>query len=480
MSLFLTNARYQSAQSLRSAFILISLAAAGCGGNSSQTPAPAPSLISTFPLDAAVGVPVNAKLSATFDMAMDPLSATTFVVKQGATAVAGAVATSADGTIGTFAPSAAFAAGTAYTATITAGAKSAAANGVAGVSFPADQSWSFTTGTVADTTAPVVTATNPAADATGVPINTRISATFTKDMDPLSITASTFTVKQGSTPVTGKVVYGPGMSATFTAASNLAPSTVFTATLSGDNKDLEGNRLASAFSWSFTTGTTASLGPAPVGLGAAGNFVILSKTGISTVPNSIVTGDIGVSPIFATAITGFTLTLAGPYATSAQLTGRAYAADYAAPTPSNLTTAVLNMQAAYTDAAGRPTPDHLELGTGNIGGKTLAPGLYKWTSTVIIPTDVTLSGGANDVWIFQTTGNLTMAGAKNVILSGGAQAKNIFWEVAGNASFGAGAHFEGILLCKTDVTLQTGSSMNGRILSQTAVALQKATVTKPQ
>src|SRR5205085_4149133 len=122
-----------------------------------------------------------------------------------------------------------------------------------------------------------------------------------------------------------------------------------------------------------------------------------------------------------------------------------------------------NMESAYTDAASRPTPDFLELGTGNIGGLTLAPGLYKWTSTVTIPSDVTVSGGANDVWIFQTTGDLTMSAAKNVTLSGGALAKNIFWQVAGQVTVGANSHFEGIILGKTSVTLQTGATMNGRV-----------------
>src|SRR5471032_3150673 len=78
-------------------------------------------------------------------------------------------------------------------------------------------------------------------------------------------------------------------------------------------------------------------------------------------------------------------------------------------TPSNLTVAVLDMQEAYTDAAGRITPDFTELGTGNIGGMTLIPGLYKWGTGVFVPTDVTLSGGPNDVWIFQMAGNFKVA-----------------------------------------------------------------------
>jgi hypothetical protein len=159
--------------------------------------------------------------------------------------------------------------------------------------------------------------------------------------------------------------------------------------------------------------------------------------------------------------------------------GEAFAADYAVPTPSNLTTAVGNMQTAYTDAAGRPTPNFLNLDSGDIGGLTLAPGLYKWTSAVTMPSGVTISGGANDVWIFQTSGNLSMSSATIITLSGGAQAKNIFWQVAGQVDIGTGAHFEGIILCETQVTLETSATMNGRILAQTMVALQKATVTEP-
>jgi hypothetical protein len=194
-----------------------------------------------------------------------------------------------------------------------------------------------------------------------------------------------------------------------------------------------------------------------------------------------VTGDIGISPAAASFITGFSLVAdaTNVFATSSQVVGKAYAANYAVPTPSNLTTAISNMESAYSDAAGRPTPDFLELGTGNIGGLTLVPGLYKWTSTVTIPVDVVISGGANDVWIFQTTGDLTMSAGKNVTLSGGAQAKHIFWQVAGKATFGANSHFEGIVLAKTDITLQTGATMNGRALAQTQVALQQATLTQP-
>jgi hypothetical protein len=144
-----------------------------------------------------------------------------------------------------------------------------------------------------------------------------------------------------------------------------------------------------------------------------------------------------------------------------------------------LTTAIRNMQTAYTDAAGRSNPNFMNLGAGNIGGKTLTPGLYKFTSSVVIPTDVTISGGSNDVWIFQVAGTLKMSSAMNIILAGGAQAKNIFWQVSGAVTIGTTSHFEGIILGQTGINLQTGASINGRMLAQTAVTLQKNIVVKP-
>ena len=453
---------------------LLTLTIAACGG--SEGPESAPGLTTMFPSDGASAVALNTRVLATFDMAMEPLTASTFTLKQGGTAVPGTVTHGADGTTATFTPNANLAANSSYTATITTGAKSAD-----GAGFAANRSWSFTTGTAADSTPPEVKSTNPTASATGVAINRRLTVTFSEAMDPLSLTSSTFSVRQGGTAISGNVTYGPGTTATFTPANALATNTLFTATLSPGVGDLNGNELATAFSFSFTTGTSAALGPAPVVLGTAGQYAVLAKSGVSSVPGSRVTGDIGLGPAAASYITGFSLVAdaTNVFSTSTQIIGKVYAADYAVPTPSNLTTAVSNMESAYTDAAGRPTPDFLELGTGNIGGQTLAPGLYKWTSTITIPTDVTLSGGANDVWIFQTTGDLTMSAAKSITLSGGALAKNVFWQVAGRTTLGAGAHFEGVLLCKTDVTLQTGATMNGRLLSQTQVALQQATVTQP-
>ena len=214
---------------------------------------------------------------------------------------------------------------------------------------------------------------------------------------------------------------------------------------------------------------------AGVNLGNAGNFVILSKSGITDVYKSAITGDIGTSPI-----TGAAMVISCP-----EVTGTIYSVDAAGPAckvtnATMLTSAVSDMQTAYTDAAGRSNPNFLNLGAGNIGGKTLTPGLYKWTSAVVIPTDVTISGGPNDVWIFQVAGTLIMSSAVNITLSGGAQAKNIFWQAAGAVTFGTTSHFEGNILGQTGINLQTGASINGRMLAQTAVTLQMNTVTQPE
>jgi Ice-binding-like len=220
--------------------------------------------------------------------------------------------------------------------------------------------------------------------------------------------------------------------------------------------------------------STASV-RAPVDLGRAGTFAILSKAGVTDVPTSAVNGDVGASPI-----TGAAIHLPCPEV----MTGTIYSVDAAGPAckvtdPSFLTKTVGDMEAAYTDAAGRTFPDFINLGAGEIGGLTLSPGLYKWGTDVNISTDVTLSGGPNDVWIFQISGTLKQASAKNVTLIGGAQAKNVFWQTTEAVTLGTTAHFEGTILSKTMIAMKTGASINGRLLAQTSATLQMNTVTRP-
>ena len=225
----------------------------------------------------------------------------------------------------------------------------------------------------------------------------------------------------------------------------------------------------------------------PVNLRTAGSYTILSQAGISTVPPSAITGDMGVSPISATGITGFSLTLdaSNVFSTSPQVTGKVYAADYASPTPAKLTTAIGDMQHAFTDAAGRDA-DVTELGGGNLGGLTLPPGVYKWGTSVLIPTSVTLRGLATDVWIFEIAQDLTLSNSASVILRSalplgllGPQAKNVFWQVSGGVTLGSSAHLEGVVLAKTAIALGSTASVNGRLLSQTAVTLINNTVVRP-
>jgi hypothetical protein len=327
---------------------------------------------------------------------------------------------------------------------------------------------------------PTVLSHTPLAGATNVPINGNVSATFSEPMDGATLTGSTFTLTTGAaaTPVQGTVIYG-NSKAYFTPSTPLASNSSFTATISTGVKNAMGMALMAKVSWTFTTGTTVAAA-APVSLGTAGTYVILAKSGISTVPTSAITGNLGVSPAAATYITGFSLIAdsTNVFSTSPQVTGKVYAANYAVPTPTNLTTAVSDMGTAFTDAAGR-APSVAELGAGNIGGMTLAPGVYKWGTSLLIPTDVTLSGSATDVWIFQIAQNLTVSSAARILLTGGALPKNVFWQVSGLVDVGTTAHCEGIVLSQTAVTLHTGATINGRLLAQTAVSLDGNTVVAP-
>jgi len=223
-------------------------------------------------------------------------------------------------------------------------------------------------------------------------------------------------------------------------------------------------------------GKTKSGSLAAVNLGIAGNFAILSKSGITDVYKSAITGDIGSSPITGAAV----------LVRCNEVVGTIYTVDAAGPLPcsitnaTRLTTAVGDMQTAYTDAAGRSNPDFLNLGAGNIGGKILTAGLYKWTTALNIPTDITISGSSTDVWIFQVAGTLKMSSAVRITLAGRAQAKNIFWVVSDAVTCGTTSHFEGNILGMSGINLQTGATINGRMLAQTAVTLQMNTVTQPQ
>jgi hypothetical protein len=344
-------------------------------------------------------------------------------------------------------------------------------------------------------TEPTVMSSSPSNRATAVPTSTNtsdnvvtgaaVTATFSQPMDPATVNSSsagdllTFTVKERTgNNVPGTVVMDAANTvATFTPTSSaLNPNTSYTATVTTAAKNAAGVAMANPIEWTFSTDAVVSTGQAPVHLGKAVIFAILTKSGITDVFPSAIRGDVGASPITGAAI----------HVTCAEMTkGKIYSVNAAGPLPCTvtaptlLTEAVGDMEAAYTDAAGRTLPDFINLGAGLIGGLTLAPGLYKWTTPVLISTDVTISGGPDDVWIFQIAGTLTQANATRVILKGDARPRNIFWQTSGAVVVGTTAHFEGVILAKTKIAMKTGASANGRLLAQTAVTLEQNAVTRP-
>ncbi len=461
--------------------LMFGIVVVGCGGGgggsaSGIANAIAPTVISTNPGNTVTAVARNQNITAIFSTAMDAatLTASTFTLTgPGSTPVAGSVTYS--GTTASFNPTVDLNNTVLYTATITTGAKN-----LAGTSLAANYVWTFTTGAINDIVAPDVNSTNPESNATGVPINQNITAIFSEAIDPATVNTTSFSLTDGITPVVGAVTYS-GTTAVFNPTTTLNSDTNYTATITTAIHDLAGNAMLVNKVWMFTTGTAVANGPDPVSLGTAGNFVLLSKSGISTTGATSITGDIGVSPIDATAFTGFSnYALAGTYATADEVTGKLYAADFAAPTPAYLTTAISDMEIAFTDAAGRTNPTATELGAGNISGMILAPGLYKWgTGVLITGAGVTLSGGVNDVWIFQIAQDLTVNSGAIITLAGGAKAKNIFWQVSGQTALGTTVQFKGNILSQTLISLNTGATLEGRTLAQTAVTLNANTIILP-
>lgn len=232
-----------------------------------------------------------------------------------------------------------------------------------------------------------------------------------------------------------------------------------------------------AFNLAKQNGTKVVLN---INLGTAEDFAILSKTGISTTGTTSIIGNIGVSPVSASYITGFGLIMdsGNEFSTSSLVTGQIYASDYEVGTPAYLTTAIEDVLIAYQDGAGR-TADYTELYTGDLSGKTLTSGVYMWSNDVLINTDLTLNGSSTEVFIFQIAGTLSMAANTSITLTGGALAENIYWVVADTIAIGVGSNFMGVILSMTNVSMNTGSTITGMIYAQTSVSLDATVVTKP-
>lgn len=480
-------------------------------------------VVTTDPINGAVDVAVDKVIGLTFntDMKASTINTTTVILKNGSTTINGVVGPATDGKSFTFDPATDLLPFTTYTGTVTTGAKDTLRT-----SMEADYVWSFTTvpritlssspvaggtasgaGDFAQGSSVTVTAIPSAgytftnwtrAGAPTVPLSSSLSYQFNMagnvDLVANFSQVQVFTVVVTANPLAGGTTTGAGVYASGTSATLRAiPNSGYSFT--GWSGDATGSANPLTLSVNANKNITANfvvggpiigvgIGPILPSLGGAGTFSILTKAGISTTGITLINGDIGVSPAAATSITGFGLIMdaSGQYSRTPIVTGRIYASNYAAPTPANLTTAVSNMETAYTSANGLVTPAPvLESGAGNISGLNLAPGLYKWSTGVLIDPNatVTLTGGINDTWVFQIAQNLTVNNSARIILQGGAQAKNIMWVVAGQATLGTNTNFSGIIMSKTLVSANNGTIITGRLLAQTAVTLIATTIIQP-
>jgi hypothetical protein len=414
-----------------------------------------PQVVSTDPPNLANSVALNKVVAVLFNKPMNPATMTAaFTLKHGPVFVTGVVNYS--GNTATFTPSAVLTANTTYTGMVSTAARDAVGNPLA-----ANYTWNFTTGAAADTLKPTVISTDPTNGASAVLLNKIITAGFSKSMDPNTINATTFTLKTGVTGITGAVGYS-GTTASFTPNVLLTSSTTYTATISTGAKDLSGNTLASNYVWTFMTG--AATGQPTVNLGSAGNFAILGGSGLTSTGLTIITGDAGTSP--TGTVNGFPPGI---------INGTIHAADAIA------SQAKLDLTTAYNDAQSRST-NAISL-PGDMSGLTFAPGLYVNSSSVLLSAGaVTLDGqgDVNAVFIFKAGSTLTTMAGTQVILAGGAQAKNIFWSVGSSATLGTNSDFSGTLLSDQSISLNTGATLHGRALTRIgAITLQANQVIKP-
>lgn len=427
-----------------------------------------PMVIETDPLNNATNVFLNKVVAAEFNMPMNQatVNATNFTLKQGANSVAGTV--TYNGTKAYFVPSIALTVNSVYTSTITTGVKN-----IQGTSLANNFVWTFTTGT---TSGPSVVTTDPENNSSGIALNKTITAGFSVEMDPTTISNSTFTLKNGTTAVAGAISYS-GTTLSFIPTSPLIAGTTYTATISTAAKNLAGTPLANDYVWNFST--SSNLVGNTVNLGSAERFGILSGVGVSnnagfSVINNM---DVGISPGVRSSITGF------PPAVI--INGAIYASDDTAPVgiAALLTQAKLDLTNAYLFAEGASYSAPITV-SGDQGGKTLVAGIYKSTSTLLVQNgDLTLTGSATDVWIFQVASAFTTVGGAggNIKLSGGALAKNVYWQTGSSATIGDYTKFEGNILALQSITMGAYSTANGRMLARNGAVVMTHTniISKP-
>ncbi len=414
-----------------------------------------PMVVCSDPAIDAVNVIVNKVVKACFNMPMDPVTLNngTFVLYQNGNIIPGAVTYA--NAVAYFTPNDQLLNNTLYTAVVTRGAQSST-----GVPLQFDFAWSFTTSNIA---APVVVSTTPTPNETGVALNVPVTATFSVPMDPLTILPTSFLLMQGVNVVNGIVSYA-GNTATFTPDVPLLSGLSYTATITTAALDLSGTPMDNDYNWTFSTVTP--LGPAVVNLNTVARFGIMAGVGVRNNAGFSVINDldVGIYPGFRVSVVGFPPAVV--------VNGAIYAADDLIPagTAAMLQQAQLDLVAAYDFAAAATTPAPQTV-SGDLGGTTLAPGIYKSTSSMLIQSgNLTLDaqGDANAVWIFQIASAFTTVGGAggSVILSGGAQAKNVFWQTGSSATIGDFTVFKGNILALQSITMNSGAVAEGRMLAR--------------
>ena len=439
-----------------------------------------PMVASTDPENNANNVFLNKVVSVNFNMPMkaSTINTTTYTLKQGTTAVSGTVSYS--GTTAVFVPTVLLSPNTVYTATV-----SKTVTNLDNTTLIADYVWKFTTGALV---APTVTSPDPINNSTGISLSKTITADFSMIMDPLTIDGTTFTLKQGTTTIAGTVSYS-GSRASFNPTNDLLEGKIYTATITTGTKSATGVPLANDYVWNFTT--LVANAPAPTAglfFGVFGGNAGITNQGLNTMINN---GGIGTTAA-STLVTGFTDKLASPnelYTVTPLNNGLVFGGIYAAaPAPGNATKAQIALEGLnaardlYNSISPASKPGGSDQGSGELGGLTLAAGVYKTASGTykITNGDLTLSGSATDVWIFQAESSLTVgspAASRNVKLIGGALAKNVYWYVGSTAviNYAGGGVMTGNIIAEDGVTLSSpGNSttlpgqetiLNGRAIS---------------
>jgi len=430
----------------------------------------APMVTITDPTDIETGVVLNKTIAASFNMPMNAatLNTTTFTLMDGATPISGVVTYS--GTTAYFNPNANLTSNTEYTATITTGAENPT-----GDAIPADYIWTFTTGSLV---APTVISTDPSNIATNVPLNQIITADFSEAMNGATIDGASFTLSHGSVTVAGIVTYA-GVTATFTPSNLLLSGTTYTATITNVAENLAGTALASDYVWTFST--VATTGPDLPDLNTVGDFGIIAGVGVSNNAGFSVINDmnVGISPGVRSSITGFPPAIV--------VNGFIYASDDISPpgVAAMLILAKQDLADAYLFAEGASSPAPVTV-SGDLGGMTLAPGIYKTTSSLLIQSgDLTLDaqGDVNAGWIFQVASDFTTVGGAggNIILAGGAKAANVYWQVGSSATIGDFTSFKGNVMALTSITMNSGATATGRMLARNGAVVMTSTniINKP-